>query len=78
MQIGFEWPALRRAEIRVQILLLSHAHGTASQFVLVGFQKRTSLAALRPDVDLLTHRSIRFNDRLNNLRLGLRQVCCRR
>jgi len=65
-----KWPARRRAEIWAKILLLGHAQGAAPELILVGLQERTTLAALRPDVDLLSHRTIRLDG-------GLYDICLR-
>jgi len=70
MQISLKWPTCRRAEIWAKILLLGHAQGAAPELILVGLQERTTLAALRPDVDLLSHRTIRLDG-------GLYDICLR-
>jgi len=69
MQISLKWPARRRAEIWAKILLLGHAHGAAPELILVGLQKRTTFAALRPDVDLLPHRTVWLDGGLYDIRL---------
>lgn len=71
MQISLERPTRRTAQIGTYVLLLCHAHGAASELVLIRLQERPRLAAFRMDVYLLPHWSIRFDDGLYDVGLRL-------